>query len=113
SPIEVDTQAQAERFAVDNVIIAVGQHASLAWLPQEFKNERGTIKADRFGRLGDTKVFAAGDIVQIGTGQQLMVVKAVGAGKGVAFNLDKILRGESLQPRTIAVDVIFDLNRMN
>ena len=113
SPINVDRDAPAQKFAVDTVIIAVGQHASLAWLPPEFKNERGTIKTDRFGRLGDTNIFAAGDIVQIGTGQQLMVVNAVGDGKRVAFNLDKILRGEALQPRTIAVDVIFDLNRMN
>ncbi len=113
SPINIDRDAPGERVAVDNVIIAVGQHASLAWLPGEFKNERGTIKADRFGRLGDTNFFAAGDIVQLGTGQQLMVVNAVGDGKRVAFNVDKVLRGEPLQPRNIPVDVIFDLNRMN
>src|SRR4029077_21191679 len=110
SPITVDREAAAERFACDNVIIAVGQRASLAWLPQEFKNERGTIKIDRFGRLGDTNFFAAGDIVQLGSGQPLMVVNAVGDGKRVAFNLDKVLRGEALQPRTVAVDVIVDLN---
>ena len=102
-----------ERFAVDNVIIAVGQRASLGWLPAEFKNERGTIKMDRFGRLGDTNFFAAGDIAQVGSGQPLMVVNAVGDGKRVAFNLDKVLRGVALEPRTIPVDVIFDLNRMN
>ncbi len=113
SPINIDRDAPAEHFAVDNVIIAVGQRASLAWLLQEFKNERGTIKTDRFGRLGDTNFFAAGDIVQLGTGQQLMVVNAVGDGKRVAFNLDKVLRGEPLHPRTMPVDVIFDLNRMN
>ena len=66
-----------------------------------------------FGRLGDTNFFAAGDVVQLGTGIQLMVVNAVGDGKRVAFNLDKVLRGEDLQPRSIPVDVIFDLNRMN
>jgi Pyruvate/2-oxoacid:ferredoxin oxidoreductase delta subunit len=42
-----------------------------------------------------------------------MVVNAVGDGKRVAFNLDKVLRGEPLEPRKIAVDVIMDLNRMN
>ena len=99
--------------AVDNVIIAVGQHSSLAWLPAEFKTERGSIKIDRFGRLGDTNFFAAGDIVQLGSGQPLMVVNAVGDGKRVAFNLDKALRGEALEPRKIAIDVIVDLNRMN
>src|SRR4029450_9275767 len=97
SPIAIDRDAPAARFAADNVIIAVGQHASLKWLPAEFRNERGTITIDRFGRLGDTMFFAAGAIVQLGSGQPLMVVNAVGDGKRVAFNLDKIVRGESLQ----------------
>lgn len=113
SPIVVNKDVPGERFAVDNVIIAVGQHAALAWLPAEFKNERGTVKVDRFGRLGDSNFFAAGDIVQLGSGQPLMVVNAVGDGKRVAFNLDKALRGEALEPRKIAIDVIMDLNRMN
>ncbi len=113
SPITVNKEAPAERFVVDNVIIAVGQRASLGWLPAEFKTERGTIKIDRFGRLGDTNFFAAGDIVQLGSGQPLMVVNAVGDGKRVAFNLDKVMRGEELQPRKVPVDVIMDLNRMN
>jgi NADPH-dependent glutamate synthase beta subunit-like oxidoreductase len=113
SPIAIDREAPAQRFAVDNVIIAVGQHASLAWLPDDFKTERGTIKVDRFGRLGDTNVFAAGDVVQLGSGQPLMVVNAVGDGKRVAFNLDKVLRGEALHERTVAIDVITDLKRLN
>jgi NADPH-dependent glutamate synthase beta subunit-like oxidoreductase len=113
SPINIDRDAKPEKFACDNVIIAVGQHASLGWLPAEFKNERGTIKIDKFGRLGDTNFFAAGDIVQLGSGQPLMVVNAVGDGKRVAFNLDKVLSGKPLEPRTIPIDVIVDLNRMN
>jgi NADPH-dependent glutamate synthase beta subunit-like oxidoreductase len=113
SPIIVDRDAKPERFAVDDVIIAVGQHASFQWLPDEFKTERGTIKIDRFGRLGDTKFFAAGDVVQLGSGQPLMVVNAVGDGKRVAFNLDKVLRGEPLQERTLSLDVLTDLARMN
>ena len=113
SPINIDRDAKPEKFACDNVIIAVGQHASLNWLPAEFKNERGTIKIDKFGRLGDTNFFAAGDVVQLGSGQPLMVVNAVGDGKRVAFNLDKVLSGKPLEPRTIPIDVIVDLNRMN
>ena len=53
--------------------------------------------------------FAAGDIVQLGSGQPLMVVNAVGDGKRVAFNLDKVLRGEPLQERMVPIDVITDL----
>ena len=113
SPILIDREAPAERFPTDNVIIAVGQHASLAWLPAEFKNERGTIRIDRFGRLGDTMFFAAGDIAQVASGQPLMVVNAVGDGKRVAFSLDRVLRKEPLQERMVPIDVITDLARMN
>ena len=113
SPIAVDRDAAGTRFAVDNVIIAVGQHASLGWLPAEFKNDRGTIAVDAFGRLGSTNFFAAGDIVQFGGNQPLMVVNAVGDGKRVAFNVDRVLRGETLQPRATFIDVITDLKRMN
>ena len=113
SPININREATPEQFAVDNVIIAVGQRAALGWLPDEFKTARGTIKIDKFGRVGDTNFFAAGDVVQLGMGQPLMVVNAVGDGKRVAFNLDKVMRGEPLQPRTIPVDVIMDLDRMN
>ncbi|MGQ0735375.1 MAG: FAD-dependent oxidoreductase [Acidobacteriota bacterium] len=113
SPIAVDREAAPETFAADSVIIAVGQHASLGWLPAPFRNDKGMIAVDAFGRLGDTNVFAAGDIVQLGSGQPLMVVNAVGDGKRAAFNLDKVLRGEPLRPRTVPIDVITDLARMN
>ena len=113
SPIDIDREAAAERFAVDNVIVAVGQHASLEWLPEAFRTDKGSIKIDQFGRLGDTSFFAAGDIVQMGTGRPLMVVNAVGDGKRVAFNVDRILQGEKLRTDTVPIDIITDLARMN
>jgi NADPH-dependent glutamate synthase beta subunit-like oxidoreductase len=113
SPIAIDRESPAKKFAVDNVIIAVGQKAKLDWMPAEFKTERGTIKIDEFGRIGNTNFFAAGDVVQLGSGQPLMVVNAVGDGKRVAFNLDKVLRNIPIEPRTVPIDVIVDLNRMN
>jgi NADPH-dependent glutamate synthase beta subunit-like oxidoreductase len=113
SPIAIDNEGPGEKFAVDNVIIAVGQKAKLDWMPAEYKTERGTIKIDEFGRIANTNFFAAGDVVQLGSGQPLMVVNAVGDGKRVAFNLDKVLRNVPLEPRTVPIDVIVDLNRMN
>src|SRR5258708_39928451 len=85
----------------------------MAWMRAELKTERGTIKIDEFGRIGNTNFFAAGDVVQLGSGQPLMVVNAVGDGKRVAFNLDKVLNDVPLEPRTVPIDVIVDLNRMN
>ncbi|HWF12403.1 MAG TPA: FAD-dependent oxidoreductase [Candidatus Acidoferrales bacterium] len=113
SPIAIDREATAKKFAVDNVIIAVGQRAKLDWMPAEYKTERGTIKIDEFGRIANTNFFAAGDVVQLGSGQPLMVVNAVGDGKRVAFNLDKVLRNAPLEPRTVPIDVIVELARMN
>jgi NADPH-dependent glutamate synthase beta subunit-like oxidoreductase len=113
SPIAIDKEGPDEKFAVDNVIIAVGQKAKLDWMPAEYKTDRGTIKIDEFGRIANTNFFAAGDVVQLGSGQPLMVVNAVGDGKRVAFNLDKVLRNVPLEPRTVPIDVIVDLNRMN
>ena len=51
SPIAIDKDGAGEKFAVDNVIIAVGQKAKLDWMPAEYKTERGTIKIDSFGRI--------------------------------------------------------------
>ncbi len=113
SPIAIDREVAAERFAVDTVIIAVGQSAALEWLPDEFKTERNTIKTDEFGRLGDTNFFASGDVVQLGSGQPLMVVNAVGDGKRTAFHLHRHLQGETLRNRAAPIDVITDLERMN
>src|SRR6202790_1147180 len=43
SPITINKDVAAEKFAVDNVIIAVGQHSSLAWSPGGLNARRAPI----------------------------------------------------------------------
>src|SRR5260370_9415402 len=51
SPISINREAAAERFVFYNVIIAVGQPASLGWLPADFTTERATSRIARLRLL--------------------------------------------------------------
>ena len=106
--------AAGASFAVDNVIIAVGQHASLAWLPAEFKNERGNhqdgpLRPSRRHELLCGRRHRAGGFgaaVDGGERRRRRQARRVQSGQGAA-------RRCRCEPRSIPVDVIFDLNRMN
>ncbi len=74
----------------DTVIQAVGQEADLQFLPRDLATA-GRLRADAWGRLQDTMVFAAGDLVS----GPARVVDAVGAGKRVAMGIHGSLSGES------------------
>ena len=75
---------------VDTVIQAVGQEADLQFLPRNLA-VAGRPVADAWGRLQNTLVFAAGDVVS----GPARVVDAVGAGKRVAMGIHRQLNGES------------------
>jgi NADPH-dependent glutamate synthase beta subunit-like oxidoreductase len=92
----------------DTVIVCIGQRSELSFMPKEL-GANGLIKADGFGRIGQTRVFAAGDIV----GGPGMVVQAVGGGKKVARAIDMLIRGVELKFPNGKVDVIDDLKRLN
>ena len=92
--------APAERFAADSVIVAVGQHA-VARLAARGVQDRAQHDQDRrsSGGLATRTSSPPATSCRSGSGQPLMVVNAVGDGKRVAFNLDKVLRGEPLRAR--------------
>jgi len=92
----------------DTVIVCIGQRSDLTYLPPTV-SANGVIKTDGFGRIGDTKIFAAGDI-HSGPG---MVVQAVGEGKKVARAIDMLLKGRELKFPNGKVDVIDDIKRLN
>ena len=93
----------------DTVIISIGQRSDLGFLPTGF-GANGLIEADRkHGRMGGTRFFAAGDIVD-GPG---MVVQAVGSGRKVANAIDLLLRQGEIDIPDEHPDVIDDLRRLN
>ena len=93
----------------DTVIICIGQRSDLGFLPSSVP-ANGLIQADRkYGRIGGTKFFAAGDIVD-GPG---MVVQAVGSGRKVANAIDLLLRKGQIEIPDEHPDVIDDLRRLN
>jgi NADPH-dependent glutamate synthase beta subunit-like oxidoreductase len=93
----------------DTVIVCIGQRSDLGYLPATLPSN-GLIQADpKHGRLGQTRFFAAGDIVD-GPG---MVVQAVGAGKKVARAIDLLLTRGEIEIAEEKPDVIDDLKRLN
>ena len=79
-----------ERFehAVDLVLLATGENASLEWLPPEVKVGRGSIPVDRLGATGAGKYYSGGDVA----GHDRTVAHALGAGKRAAIGIDRQLR---------------------
>jgi len=93
----------------DTVIVCIGQRSDLGFLPSSVP-ANGLIQADRkYGRIGGTKFFAAGDIVD-GPG---MVVQAVGSGRKVANAIDLLLQQGQIDIPEEQPDVIDDLRRLN
>lgn len=83
-------ESPAHRLPADTVMQAVGQEADLQFLPRNLA-AAGRLLADAWGRLQNTIVFAAGDVVS----GPARVVDAVGAGKRVAMGIHCYLNGES------------------
>ncbi len=76
----------------DTVVQAVGQEADLRFLPQQLLDAE-RLMADGCGRLGDTPIFAAGDVVS----GPARVVDAIASGKRAALGIHRHLGGESLK----------------
>ncbi len=75
---------------VDQVLVAIGQSADLAYAGTTLQTERGMIVAEKeTAATSQEGVFAGGDV----TGQAATVVQAMAAGKRAAVAIDAYLTG--------------------
>jgi heterodisulfide reductase subunit A-like polyferredoxin len=72
------------------VIICIGEIPDTEFLPDSLARIRSKwLAVDEYGRTGDPKIFAIGDVVKPG-----LLAEAIGAGRIAALTLDASLRGE-------------------
>lgn len=72
----------------DMVIVAIGQVADVAFLPEGLIGKDGRLASERLGKVGDKVVLAGGDVV---TGPA-RVVDALAAGKRAAATIEALLK---------------------
>jgi NADPH-dependent glutamate synthase beta subunit-like oxidoreductase/glutamate synthase domain-containing protein 3/Pyruvate/2-oxoacid:ferredoxin oxidoreductase delta subunit len=76
----------------DTVIISIGDRPDFSFLPSEYIDEKGKVKINDFMHIkGNKKVFVPGDAVKLG-----LFTHALGDGRKVAINIDKMFKGEKL-----------------
>ncbi|SDU27952.1 FAD-dependent oxidoreductase [Desulfobacula phenolica] len=79
-----------EFLKADTVVISIGDVPDLDFLDDTIKIENGFVTVDKFNQTSDPRIFAIGDIVGPG-----LITDAIGAGKRVARNIDRIISGKS------------------
>jgi len=86
----VDVVPSSEHvLAADVVVVAIGQRADLEFLPPELRGQWNEIAAGGVVRSGRQWIAGAGDAAE----GPSSVVRAVGAGKRAAKQLDALLQG--------------------
>lgn len=82
----------------DSVIISVGDRPNLEFLEQEFLDERGFLKVNKYKQSEvDPKIFAAGDVLKQG-----LFTNAIAEGNRVAKNIDHMFNGDELEDFSMA-----------
>lgn len=85
-----------EILKADTIVISIGDIPDLDFIDDAIAIENGFIAVDNFNQTSDPKVFAMGDVVTPG-----LITDAIGAGKKVAENIDRLIAGKKLEPITI------------
>jgi len=76
----------------DTVIISVGDRADVSFLDTEYLDEKGLVKVNEYFQAEtNPKIFFPGDVLKLG-----LFTNAIGDGRKVAINIDKMLSGQPL-----------------
>jgi NADPH-dependent glutamate synthase beta subunit-like oxidoreductase/glutamate synthase domain-containing protein 3/ferredoxin len=76
----------------ESVIVAIGDRPDFSMLDKNFLDEKGKVKINEFSQLSTLpKVFVLADAVKPG-----LFTHALGDGRKVALNIDKMFKGEKL-----------------
>lgn len=76
----------------DTVIISVGDRPDLSILDSQYLDEKGMVKTSEYLQTeANSKVFFPGDAVKLG-----LFTNAIGDGRRVAINIDRMLSGKPL-----------------
>jgi NADPH-dependent glutamate synthase beta subunit-like oxidoreductase len=92
-PRPVLREGEENEAVVDTIIGAIGQEADFSFIPEDTAARLGfnrkKIEVDRFGRTGDSKIFAGGDMAN----PTADAISAIGDGHRAARGIDEFLRG--------------------
>lgn len=76
----------------DTVIISIGDKPDASFLDPEYLDEKGRVKVNEYFQAEvNSKVFFPGDVLKLG-----LFTNAIGDGRKVAINIDKMLSGQEL-----------------
>ena len=91
----VPVEGATEDIAIDNVLMAIGQTADCAGVPDELLTQRGTVACDEMTfRTDMDNVFAAGDVTNKGAG---IAIAAIAEAQKAALCINNYLAGDEVR----------------
>lgn len=76
----------------DTVIISIGDRADVSFLSKDYIDEKGKVKVNEYLQAeNNPKIFFSGDVSGLG-----LFTNAIGDGRKVAINIDRMLAGKEL-----------------
>lgn len=76
----------------DTVIISIGDKPDVSFLDSTYLDEKGLVKVNEYFQAeNNPKIFFPGDVIKLG-----LFTNAIGDGRKVALNIEKMLKGQPL-----------------